>query len=322
MNAEETISGKEKLWNGILEMAQQMGFAACGCARAVPLSGSLEEQQYMQAHEKGHFGRMEYLRRNIDKRMDPALLLPGAKSVIVFLAPFSGGGPCISSDGLRISEYALGEDYHKVIKDKLFRIASFIEDSIKTKKSCRVFTDSAPVMERAWAVRAGLGFIGKNNFLISPQAGIKNFIGTVITVAELPYADKTVPNGCGQCSRCLDACTGKALYSPYSINASKCMSYKTIEAPLEDADNERTTYDPPVSYSYKWIFGCDDCMNACPWNRFNKPGWKEFSVNCKVLEGFSAKGWMDMTEEDFNKKFGNSPLLRAGLKKIRQNILR
>ena len=306
----------EELWEGIQKMAAGLGFADCGCAHLAPLSGSREEKRYREAEQMGHFGKMEYLKRNVDKRMDPSLLLPDAKSVIVFLAPYSAES-VTTQDGLRFSSYALGEDYHKIIKDKLYRIVSFIEETSGQKKICRVFTDSAPVMERAWAVKAGLGFIGKNNFLVSPRAGIKNFIGIILTRSELPYTDKTVPNGCGQCTKCLDACTQKALYEPFKVNASKCLSYKTIEEPLEGADEGRTK-----DFSEKWIFGCDDCMNACPWNKFNKEGWKEFSSKKALLEGLTREKWEEMTEEKFKEMFTGSPLERAGLDKIRQNISR
>ncbi|MBQ6311272.1 MAG: tRNA epoxyqueuosine(34) reductase QueG [Bacteroidales bacterium] len=307
---------QEELWNGIRTMSADLGFADCGCAQIVPLSGSAEEGRYLEAEQMGHFGKMDYLKRNVDKRMDPTLLLPGAKSVIVFLAPF-GGKSIATEDGLKYSSYALGNDYHKVIKDKLYLIASFIGENCGQRKMSRVFTDSAPVMERAWAVRSGLGFIGKNNFLISPKAGIKNFIGIIITTAELPYPDKTVENRCGQCTRCLDACSRKALYAPFRVDASKCLSYKTIEEPLDEADKERTD-----NLDSKWIFGCDDCADACPWNRFNKPGWPEFSSNKKFLESCNRDFWSRITEDEFLQNFKDSPLLRAGLAKIRKNISR
>ena len=310
MKEESADIAKNVLWKGILRMSGELGFAACGCAMIEPLGGSIEEERYLEAEAEGHFGKMDYLKRNVDKRMDPSLLLSDAKSVVVFLAPFSSGGPCTTSDGLKISEFALGLDYHTVIKEKLYRIASFIEETSGEKKSCRVFTDSAPVMERAWAIRAGLGFIGKNNFLISPTAGIKNFIGVIITKSVLPYSDKIVPNGCGQCTRCLEACSQKALYAPFKIDASKCLSYKTIEAPAEVADRGRTD----------WIFGCDDCMDACPYNRFNKAGWMEFSLNRKFLEGCTKDYWKVISEEEFKEQFKTSPLFRAGLEKLRKNI--
>lgn len=310
---------QEELWAGIQKMSEDLGFADCGCARIAPLSGSREEGRFLEAGQMGHFGKMEYLKRNVDKRMDPGLLLEGAKSVIVFLAPF-GSESLTTEDGLRYSSYSLGTDYHKVIKAKLYKIVSFIEENCGRRKICRVFTDSAPVMERSWAVRAGLGFIGKNNFLISPKAGIKNFLGVIITAAELPYSDKTAENACGQCTRCLDACTRKALYAPFRIDASKCLSYKTIEEPLDDtdkADNGRTETITP-----KWIFGCDDCADACPWNRFNMPGWREFSSNREFLMRCNREFWNSISEEQFQDLFKDSPLLRAGLAKIRKNISR
>ncbi len=310
----------EELWEGIQKMAAGLGFADCGCAHLAPLSGSREEKRYREAEQMGHFGKMEYLKRNVDKRMDPSLLLPDAKSVIVFLAPYSAES-VTTQDGLRFSSYALGEDYHKVIKDKLYRIVSFIEETSGQKKICRVFTDSAPVMERAWAVKAGLGFIGKNNFLVSPRAGIKNFLGIIITAVELPYSAKTAENACGQCTRCLDACSRKALYEPFRIDASKCLSYKTIEEPLDEADKGRTDTSR-VDFSQKWVFGCDDCADACPYNRFNKPGWPEFSSSREFLKTCTRDFWNSITEEEFQSRFKNSPILRAGLSKIRKNISR
>ena len=310
--------GKEELWHRICTMAEGLGFAHWGCTPVRTLAGSREECRYFEAREMGHFGKMEYLKKNVEKRMDPALLLPGARSIIVFLAPFaSKEGACTAPQGLKYSEFALGKDYHQVIKDRLYRIAELIEEACMEKKSCRVFTDSAPVMERAWAVRAGLGFIGKNNFLISPKAGIKNFIGVIITKSELPYSDKEVENGCGQCTRCLDACSRKALYAPYKVDASKCLSYKTIEEHDEGADNGRTEKG-----AEKWVFGCDDCMNACPWNRFNKPGWEEFSSNRDLLKRCSREFWANLTEEEFRRIFKDSPLFRAGLEKMKNNVSR
>lgn len=355
-----TVYNSGILYKKIRNMASELGFAAVGCAKAEELGQ--EADLFDEAVEKGYFAGMTYLGRNIDKRRDPRLLLPGAKSVLVFLAPF---GQEVKKDAhsegchdtsavihgrqmavnLKISEFALGSDYHKVIKDKLYLIAQLIKDSYEESQEsdsvaddmrkepvCRVFTDSAPVLERAWAVRAGLGFIGKNNFLISPECGIKNFIGVIITKAELPYyqsnsaksatAGKTgeckVPdescvrgktnpfvNGCGNCTRCIDACSQHALYAPFKLNAAKCLSYKTIESrSLAEQINRN------------WIFGCDDCMNACPWNSRNKQGWPEFSILKNLLGRTTPEFWESMTDSEFTEKFKETPLLRAGREKI------
>lgn len=314
-----------QLYDRILSMAARLGFSAAGCAEAAPLEE--ESVRYENARKKGCFASMEYLGRNMEKRADPRLLVPGAKSVLVFLAPF--GRPLAgcggSGGGLKVSEFAHGLDYHKVIKDKLYLIAQLIKDSCAGEAACRVFTDSAPVMERAWAVRAGLGFIGKNNFLISPVCGVKNFIGVIITSAELPcfpYGESlpagsgakeaegaSAAPGCGDCTRCIEACRQHALSAPYTLDASKCLSYKTIESRSLD---ERIDGN--------WIFGCDDCMNACPWNSRNRPGWPEFAVNRALLENTSAGFWNGLSAAGFGELFSATPLERAGIEKIKANV--
>lgn len=329
-----------ELYKKIRKLAFELGFADVGCARAEALGGE-ETAHYRDALSKGFFGEMSYLERNTDKREDPTLLLPGAKSVLVFLAPFSFTPDASSlenssakveiSSRLKVSEFALGTDYHTVIKDKLYRIAQLLDGKF------RVFTDSAPIMERAWAVRAGLGFIGKNNFLISRSCGVKNFIGIILTTVELPYyqlskeMDKSggaekIYDVCGSCTRCIDACSQKALFAPRKIDARKCLSYKTIEKPLTECDDADEMDNNPG-----WIFGCDDCMNACPWNRLNHKGWDEFHVNAHLLRsvpgsaelapGEKAEWWRSLSEEEFDKLFSASPLQRAGLAKIIHNLL-
>ncbi|MBO4692289.1 MAG: tRNA epoxyqueuosine(34) reductase QueG [Bacteroidales bacterium] len=315
---------KEELKERIRLLALELGFADVGFAKVHSLTDSVEESRFLEAERLGHFGRMEYLSRNFDKRMDPSLLVEGAKSVIVFLAPFSSPMDSVNTNPcghtrLKVSQYAYGTDYHTVIKNKLYVIAQLLKNEVGA--TSRVFTDSAPVMERAWGVRAGVGFIGKNNFLISPKVGIKNFIGIIITTAELPQSEILSPSvGCGSCTRCLDACSQKALYAPNKIDASKCLSYKTIEEPLPAEPDSNSM--AKMSGCEKWIFGCDDCMNACPWNRFNRPGWEEFQVNRKLLENSTEEFWNNMGEEEFNTLFKDSPLKRAGLKKIKFNLSR
>lgn len=317
---------KEELKERIRLLAEELGFADVGFARVHSLTDSVEENRFLEAERLGHFGRMEYLSRNFDKRMDPSLLLEGAKSVIVFLVPFSSATDSDNPNRsghlrLKISQYAYGTDYHTVIKNKLYKIAELLKN--EAGANSRVFTDSAPVMERAWGVRAGLGFIGKNNFLISPKVGIKNFIGIIITTAELPQS-KTLSSsiGCGNCTRCLDACSQKALYAPNKIDASKCLSYKTIEEPLPAEPASENGSKEKCAAAEKWIFGCDDCMNSCPWNKFNRPGWEEFHTNRKLLENSTEEFWRNMSEEEFNALFKDSPLKRAGLKKIKKNLSR
>lgn len=297
----------------IRSLSASLGFAAFGCAKAEKLTE--EEVRYSTASNNGFFADMGYLSKNTEMRYDPRLLVPGAKSVLVFLAPF-GGERCNTADGLKISEYALGLDYHRVIKGKLHKILEVLGGE------GRVFTDSAPILERAWAVKAGLGFIGKNNFLISPECGIKNFIGIIASPIELSYNQDIVPEQCGACTRCLEACSRKALCSPHCVDARKCLSYKTIEEKVGEnnaSENITCRGDKEQKERSGWIFGCDDCMNACPWNSRNAAGWPEFRTNEKMLSGANAKWWNSLTESEFKRAFSNSPLSRAGLEKIKSN---
>lgn len=298
----------------ISALSVSLGFAAFGCARAEKLTE--EEVRYSTARDEGYFADMDYLSKNTEMRYDPRLLVPGAKSVLVFLAPF-GGESCMTADGLKISEFALGFDYHIVIKNKLHKILEVLGGA------GRVFTDSAPILERAWAVKAGLGFIGKNNFLISPKCGIKNFIGIIASPIELPYNKEIVQEQCGSCTRCLDACSRKALCSPYCVDTRKCLSYKTIEEKSCENNNASENIDCREDKEQKkrsgWIFGCDDCMNACPWNSRNAAGWPEFRTNEKMLSETNTEWWNSLTKREFKRMFSNSPLSRAGMEKIKSN---
>lgn len=359
-----------ELFNKIKALSSELGFVACGCAKAGELTQ--EEYHYIAAEKEGRFGGMDYLKRNTEKRFNPALLVPGAKSVLVFLAPFGSNKiikqtpeqarqkPCrVAAASLNgtvplVSEFARGVDYHVVIKARLLKILSLINNetrvngetnNIESKAavaerktdgagenvglhSGRVFTDSAPILERAWAVRAGLGFIGKNNFLISPVCGIKNFIGVIITTAVLPYYSSDCRdkenNECGSCAKCIEACGTGALYGSHIFDARKCLSYKTIEEKLECGNKSGFNGDCAggalCGKKTAWIFGCDDCMNACPWNSKNREGWPEFRVNEKLLEGATAEWWQNLDEQKFERLFGETPLMRAGLKKIQDNV--
>ena len=268
------------LFEHIETMAKELGFAAAGYATAEELEN--EPERYMQSMENGFFADLGYLERNLEKRFNPQMLVEGAKSVMVFLAPY-GSLQC-SNDGYiettlsgkyKVAQYALGEDYHTVIKSKLNTILTHMQQLDPTING-RAFTDTAPILERAWAVRAGLGFIGKNNFLISRECGIRNFIGVIISNYRADHiigAPTDIHKKyCGSCTKCLEACPTGALCAPYTIDARKCTSYLTIE---------KKGASMPVNIEMAeerggWIFGCDACMNACPWNSRNKEGWPEF----------------------------------------------
>lgn len=262
---------------------------------------------------RGHFekylaeGRnagMGYLARNVDKRFDPALLVPGAQSVLCFLAPYgqaSGG----------VAGFAQGVDYHKVVKDRLYAVIDYLKRSYPGF-SGRPFVDSAPVLERFWAVKAGLGFIGQNNFFISPQFGLRTIIGVIVCniPASLfePHAPLDVTE-CGACGACLRACPSGALRGPFDLDARKCISYLTIEStdPLPASLDER----------HGWRFGCEECMCACPWDKPLKP-LPEFETHRADIEALSASGWNSLSEDDFDERFADSGLQRAGLQRLKE----
>ena len=302
---------KDLYW-AIKAMAEELSFADFGSVPAGPVS-QLCSNSYTKAMENGYFADMHYLNRNIEKRFNPTLLVEGAKSVLVFLVPYSLPDNFIPPAG--ISQYALGLDYHKVIKDKLFLIMEFLASQCKDFQG-RAFTDSAPVMEREWAVKAGLGFIGKNNFLISKRCGIKNFIGVILCNAEIPSTMEMEPlkreetcGECGECQKCLSACPTGALCNAYTIDARKCLSYHTIE----NRELEKSLENGAIDNLHGKLFGCDNCSNACPWNSRNLPGWEEFRTNCTNLGEIC---WDSITEDNFKQTFKDSPLLRGGLKNI------
>lgn len=269
-----------RIYQKITELARKLGFTASGVAPAAPLGE--EFSHYITAMEEGCFAGMEYLKRNCNLRRDPRQLFEGGKSLLLFLAPY---GEKLSApereisfaDGshgfYKVASYALGRDYHKVIKKRLSAILDYIKRELPGAEG-RVFTDSAPILERAWGVRAGLGFIGKNNFLINREVGIRNFIGVIISNVEFaPVFDMALyKNYCGECRRCIESCPSGAL-SPFRVDASRCISYLTIEKREACIELNRELAEEREG----WIFGCDACMNACPWNGFNRQGWSEFN---------------------------------------------
>lgn len=299
----------------IEQLSANLGFVAFGCAKAqqVPLS---EQNHYLEAMDNGYFAQMGYLKRNLEKRFNPVLLVEGAKSVMVFLAPYSL--PEGSAPPKGVAQFALGRDYHTVIKERLYKIMDYLAEEFPNF-SGRAFTDSAPVMERVWGVKCGLGFIGKNNFLISRECGIKNFIATIICNTEIPPTLELFPervknmeSGCAECTNCIKSCPGGALCRAFEMDAGKCISYHTIEnreLPQRVAVGDL----PPFGDTY---FGCDACLDACPWNKKNRPGWSDFHINVPLLGEITPQRWRDMDECEFQKLFDGSPLLRGGLKNI------
>lgn len=262
---------------------------------AAPVRRAAEcETAYRHCLEKGYFAGMEYLSRNLEKRFDPALLVEGAQSVLCFLAPYGqpAGG---------VAGFACGTDYHRVVKDRLFSVIDRLK-SVHPDFSGRPFVDSAPVLERYWAVRAGLGFIGRNRFLISPKWGLRTIIGVIICnlpASEFPAHEPLKASDCGGCGRCAAACPGGALDDPRGLDARRCISYHTVEA-------EKGESLPEVDFR-GWIFGCEECLKVCPWNR-EVPSWPEFEVNRHLLENVD---WTTMSGEKLRTLFPGSGLLRA-----------
>lgn len=250
---------------------------------------------------------MGYLARNVEKRFDPALLVSGAESVLCFLAPYgqAGGG---------VAGFAQGVDYHKVVKDRLFAVMHDLQAQFPAFAG-RPFVDSAPVLERYWAVRAGLGFIGQNNFFISPEYGLRTIIGVVI--CNIP-ADRFAPHAplavteCGSCGACLAACPSGALSAPFTLDARKCISYQTIESP----DPLPPALASPEA-RHGWRFGCEECMRACPWDKPLTP-LPEFETHRADIAGMDDAGWAALSEEEFESRFADSGLRRAGLGHLKE----
>lgn len=289
--------------------AKALGFMSCGISKAGFLAD--EAHKLEQWLNQNRHGKMHYMENHFDKRLDPTLLVPGAKSVVSLLLNYHTEEKQKDPQAPKVSSYAFGQDYHTVIKDKLRILLGRLKESIGEIEG-RVFVDSAPVMDKAWAAKAGLGWVGKNTNLISKQVGSFFFIAEMIIDVELAY-DLPVADHCGSCTACIDACPTDALTAPYQIDGSKCISYATIE--LKDAI--------PNSFKDKmegWMFGCDICQTVCPWNRFssqhNEPA---FQPKEEIL-AFTAKDWQELTQETFQKVFQKSAVKRAKYAGLKRNI--
>ncbi len=292
----------------IKQTARELGFSYCGISKAEFLE---EEAPKLEAWlSKGMHGKMHYMENHFDKRLDPRLLVPGAKSVISLM--FNYYTPKQQKeDTPKVSTYAYGEDYHFVIKEKLFSLLGKIKEEVGEING-RAFVDSAPVLDRAWAKKSGLGWVGKNTNLIHKGAGSFFFIAELIV--DLPLQpDGPIKDYCGTCTACMDACPTEAIPEPYVVDGSKCISYLTIE--LKD--------QVPPEFKNKmddWAFGCDICQDVCPWNRFSTPHNEPRFLPSEDFLGMSRKDWIEMTEEVFEKNFKKSPLQRAGFEGLIKNL--
>jgi epoxyqueuosine reductase len=292
----------------IKEKAYELGFSFCGVSKAEFLVDEAPRLEKWLNEEK--HGKMDYMQNHFDKRLDPRLLVEDAKSVVSLLLNYFPEEKQ-QSDSFKISKYAYGADYHFVIKDKLKLLFDFIQQQIGDVGG-RVFVDSAPVMDKVWAKKSGLGWIGKHSNLIHPKHGSYFFIAELILDLELEY-DGPIKDYCGTCTRCIDACPTDAI-TPYEVDGSKCISYLTIE--LKDALL-------PSEFKGKmedWVFGCDICQDVCPWNRFAKPHHEPLFLNTSTWMSYSKKDWVDLTEEVFQKLFKHSPIKRAKFSGLKRNI--
>lgn len=290
-------------------MAIQLGFDYCGIAKAKYLhEDAIRLEAWLK--EKRH-GEMHYMENHFDMRVDPTKLFPGAKTVVTLLHNYYTEEKQENSSYL-ISKYAFGNDYHKVIKKKLKALLTAMQKEWGNIQG-RGFVDSAPVLERAWAIYSGLGWVGKNGNLITKKSGSYFFIATLIIDIELPYDNPFQTDHCGTCTRCIDACPTQAILDNKKIDAQKCISYYTIEL-KENTIPSETKWE-------NWIFGCDICQEVCPWNRFSQNHDEEaFKIN-NAIKNFGNKDWEEITEEVFQKNFSQSPLKRTKWEGIKRNVL-
>ncbi len=294
----------------IKKSAASLGFDHCGIARAEILQD--DARRLEQWLKKGMQGGMQYMEKYFDLRIDPGKLVPGARSVITLLKNYFPTEQQ-QKDAPKISKYAFGKDYHNVIREKLNTLLGQMKDEIGEIHG-RGFVDSAPVLERTWAQRSGLGWVGKNGNLINKQTGSFYFIATLITDLGLDYDDAFAKDYCGTCTKCIDACPTGAILPGKVVDGSKCISYFTIEL------KELIIPADMKGKFENWIFGCDICQDVCPWNRFSKPHDEHGFKPIPEILNLNSKEWEEMTEENFKKIFTDSPLSRAGFKGIRRNL--
>ncbi len=289
--------------------AKRLGFLSCGVSRA----GFLEKDapRLEQWLNNNHHGQMSYMENHFDKRLDPTKLVEGAKSVVSVLLNYFPKEVQEDTSAPKLSKYAFGHDYHVVIKEKLKALMRFIRDEIG-EVGGRVFVDSAPVLDKTWAAKSGLGWIGKNSNLLTQQVGSFYFIAELILDIDLDY-DLPTTDHCGSCTACLDACPTEAIVAPYVVDGSKCISYFTIEL----KDNLPHTMKGKFE---DWMFGCDICQDVCPWNRFSKPHQEPLFAPHPDLLSMTKNDWEELTEEVFHDLFQNSAVQRTKFNGLQRNI--
>ncbi len=300
----------EQLSRQIKAEAEALGFFACGITKVAELPEDAERVE--QWLEKGMHGEMRYLERNREKRYDPAKLVQKARSVISVLFNYFPERELPEKGYYKLSKYAYGKDYHYVLKQKLGQLLEKIE-AWTGPREARLFTDSAPVLDRATARRAGLGFVGKNTMLINRKGGSFFFIGHILLDLDLKPDEEVTENFCGTCTRCIEACPTGAL-APFELDARKCISYLTIEYRGEKI---------PETFKGKWerwIFGCDICQDVCPWNRKARPATEPAFQPSETLLQMTKTDWENLDKPTFKKLFKNTPVMRTGCKGLQRNI--
>lgn len=297
----------------IKSIATQLGFSFCGISKAAFLKE--EAPQLEEWLKRGYHGNMGYMENHFDKRLDPTLLVPGAKSVISLVYNYYPEKDLaknnLSADRLKVAKYAYGEDYHFVVKDKLKDFLERIHNQIGEVQG-RAFVDSGPVMERTWAKKSGVGWIGKNSLLLNRSMGSFFFLAELIIDLELNY-DGPVKDYCGTCTACMDACPTDAIPQPYVVDGSKCISYFTIELKDEIPTDVKGKFE-------NWIFGCDICQDVCPWNSFSRPHQEPRFNPHPELENMEQQDWKEITDEVFQRLFKKSAVKRTKLEGLKRNI--
>jgi epoxyqueuosine reductase len=294
----------------IKQKALELGFSDIGFAMIEPLS--TDEHKLQNWLNNGYQAGMDYMNNHFEKRVNPALLVEGAQSVISVIINYTPKKLQVDPAAPKLARYAYGADYHFVIKDKLNELFLYIKDNIYTSLNGRVFTDSAPILDRAWAAKAGLGWIGKNTNLIHKKLGSYVLIGELISNLPL-QPDQPIKEACGGCQRCIDACPTGALLAPYQLDANKCISYLTIE--------HREALPEALKEQFEnWAFGCDICQEACPWNWKARPTKEEAFQPHPELLTLSKDDWMNMDEDRFRELFRKSAVKRTKYKGLRRNL--
>jgi epoxyqueuosine reductase len=300
---------KNQVSSMIKSEALRLGFDACGISHVENLDENIAHLKEWLL--RGYHGNMKFMENHVEKRINPEKIVEGARSVISVLLNYYTTRHQADADAPVLSKYAYGEDYHKVIRKKLKGLLRYINESIMPAKG-RIFIDSAPLFEKAWAAKAGLGWTGKNSLLISPKAGSFFFIGTLVVDVPLE-TDKPVRDYCGSCAKCMEACPTNAIVAPHVLDARKCIAYHTIES------KEKPGLEFMGKFSNR-MFGCDICQDVCPWNTkayANKV--KEFEPLPELLQ-MTRNDWFAMTEQLFDKLFAKSPVKRAGFERLKKNL--